>query len=476
MLVRHALIYFVGRVVPAAASLGAIALFTRLLSLQEYGRYALAVAAAGFMSAILFQWVTLSTGRIFPQCASEFERRELLASAAGILLGLSSITIAVFGPTSLIAIEWQLRDLLLPTALVACAQGWFDLNSRLANAQLAPIRFSVMAALRGVVALALSAVLAVLGFGAIGLLVALVVGLLSATLLMLPLWLQMSLVQVRLPMVAKLWQFGSPLAITLALTNVIDVSDRFFLASMRGTVEVGVYSAAYDLTQFALGSLASVVHLAAFPLVVKRYEEAGQSGVADQLRQTALLLLGVTLPAAAGIALLAPNVAAVALGSEFQRGSAQIIAWVALAILINTLKSFYFDYSFFLGNRMAALAAVVGIAASVNVAANLVLIPPLGATGAAIATVLAFLTGLFLSWRIGGRVFDLPGLPKEAWKIVVATGVMGLCLYPVRQEMGALWLALQVALGATVYIASILLLNVGGVRAMTRSVIARSLS
>jgi len=70
MLIRHSLLYFAAKLFPAVATLCALALFTRWLTPASYGVYALNIAAAMGMNAVLFQWYSLALARFLPELNS----------------------------------------------------------------------------------------------------------------------------------------------------------------------------------------------------------------------------------------------------------------------------------------------------------------------------------------------------------------------------------------------------------------------
>ena len=59
MLIKHIFSYFISRGLTGIINFVAIALYTRMLTTADYGEYALIVATASFINAILFQWIRL---------------------------------------------------------------------------------------------------------------------------------------------------------------------------------------------------------------------------------------------------------------------------------------------------------------------------------------------------------------------------------------------------------------------------------
>jgi O-antigen/teichoic acid export membrane protein len=256
----------------------------------------------------------------------------------------------------------------------------------------------------------------------------------------------------------ELAAYGAPLALTFMLVLIVDLSDRLILGWLIGPEAVGGYAAAYDLAQQSLGMLTGVVHLAAFPLAVRAFETGGVAEARAHLQTSGYTLLAIALPATIGLVMLANNIATVMLGSEFRESAGVIMRWVALAVLVGTLKAYYLDYSFQLGRRMRTQVWTVGIAAITNVTLNLLLIPVHGPLGAAYATLGAFVAGFSVSWYLGRKIFPLP-LPRQLYKPLLASCGMAAVLWPTISWRSGRDLMIQVVIGVFAYALSLLALN-----------------
>jgi O-antigen/teichoic acid export membrane protein len=199
-----------------------------------------------------------------------------------------------------------------------------------------------------------------------------------------------------------------------------------------------------------MGVLMMVVNLAAFPLAVAAVESGDIVARDRQFRQHATILCAVAVPAAAGIALLAPSASGI-LGPRFAPAARELLPLLALAQFLAGIKSYYFDLSFQMVRATGLQLITVAAGALVNVVLNLWLIPGFGLLGAAYATVAGYLAALIVSWGLGQTVLALP-IPYGALaRVGAATGGMCLALALVRGASGLFILVGQVALGAAVY-------------------------
>lgn len=458
-MVRHSALYLLGRLIPGAVSLLALALYTRLLTPSQYGHYALVIASVGIVNAVCFQWLSLSLGRFLP--AHDNHPQALLYTALTGFLILVAITGVLGGTVAWMWPDKTLRWFIMLAVALGWAQAWFDLNLRIVNARLAPIRYGLLSSVKALLALSVGVGLFYLGLGVVGILLGLMSGLLTASFFVRRHWHGLSKQHYSSRLLKDFIVYGAPLTLVFILTLVLDVSDRFLLGWILNTKAVGTYAAAYDLTQQSLGMLMGVVHLAAFPLALRALEEKGVAEARSQLRQNAFMLLVISVPATAGLVVLADNIAVVMLGTGFREEAGNIIALVALAIFVGGIKSYYFDYSFQLGRKMKGQVWAVMWAALANVGLNLWWIPLYGVLGAAYATLGAFVVGLFVSWYLGRKVFMLPPLPKESYKVALASVGMAASLWATLSWRGPAVLLGQVLLGCIVYAALLLVFDVG---------------
>lgn len=464
MLIRNTIIYTLGRSASGVVNLVALSLYTRLLPPGEYGKYALVLVWVGVAHVLLFQWLHLGARRFLSAHSSNPDTFLSAVGAAYVRIVSAVILIAVVA-----FFVWRdpaVRVLLVLGTVLLCSQAWLELNLELSLAALKPVRYSTIALVRAVVGLSCGGALAFAGFGATGVLLGAVMGYLVPGLgIALRDWWRLRATSAPEPgIIVDVVQYGVPLTAALTLSFIVTYSDRLLLGWLRGSADVGTYAAAYDLTSQALFTLMMMVNLSAFPLAVRALEEKGVEAARSQLAAHAVLLLGAAGPATLGIALLAPNVSAVLVGSSYQVTAARLIPWLACGAFVAGIKAFYFDLSFQLGRKTTKQVWISMAAAALNIGLNVWWIPTFGVLGAAWASLVAFMIAAVLSMTLGLAVFRLP-VPGIQWlKIAVATGIMGLALIPVITFRGFPALIGQIVWGASVYALVALMLNIGDSR------------
>lgn len=462
MLLRHSGYYLLASGLPGLINFLAIYLYTRLLTPEEYGRYALIVAGVGLFNVVFFQWLRLALLRFFP--AYEHDPRPLISTLlasfaiALLLTGCAGFAIALLWPSP------TLRPFILLGITLLWATAWFELNLELSRIQLMPKRYGAMATFKSVTALAVGTSLTLIGLNAYGPLLGLLLGLLFAGAygLRIAIWhVKPALDRETL---SDLFRYGAPLTATFALAYIVSASDRLILAFFMGETEAGLYSAPYDLANQSLTLAMTIVNLAAYPLAVRALKSAGKDAATAQLQKNAVILLAVALPSATGLAALSPNIAETVLGDSFSSTTAFLLPIIALASVLAGFRAYYFDVAFQLGQWTTGQIWVMSIAAITNVVLNLLLIPTFGMAGAAWATVSAYGAALAASIVLGKGVFQMDFPWQDFLKLVTATSIMGIALISTPGSMGWSTLISQVLLGVTIYISMLLVLNVASIR------------
>lgn len=472
MLWRNTLIYGLTRGGAGLINLLAVLVYTRVVSPQEYGQFALVIATVALANAVLCQWLRSGLRRFLPAHANQ--RDSFLATVKRNYLGMVILgTVCAGGWLGLSGRSTPGVIVLAALALFA-AQAWYDLTLEILLVDLVPVTYGWVILLRAVIALSLGGTLAASGFGVAGILTGFLVGYALPPLAFgLRRWGSGQVASASAAIQGELLRYGLPLTATYALEFVVSMSDRFLLGALSGLADVGRYAASYDLAFQSVTALLMIVNLAAFPLSVRAVETLGIERARSQLLDHATLLLLLASPALIGLWLLAPNLAHVIIGAEFRLAAAELLPLVAGAAVLAGMKAYYFDLSFQLGRSTIMQVWVSGATAIVNLLLNILWIPELGAKGAALATLTAYGSGCLLSWRLGGRGVRMP-LPLGAWtRIVAASAGMGLVLLPFTGARGAGALAAQVLTGLLVYAALVLAFNVRGVRPALRAAVRR---
>lgn len=462
-MLRQTAKYALARWIPGLVNFAAVALYTRMLDSTQYGSYALVAAWVGLSNALLFQWMRTGVRRYLvvyreerPDFLHTAGRAYLVLAAAVTLAG---IALALLQPTP------ALRPIVFAGLVMLLALAWTELNLEIVLAEVLPGRYGAAMLIRAVTSLGCGAAFAAMGYGATGVIFGITVGYVLAGA-----WLgflhapKLGQGKSQPAILRRLLDYGVPLTLTFGLDTIVISSDRLLLGALAGIASVGPYAAAYNISQQAITTLMVTVNLGGYPMAVRALELGGRQAALDHLRRHAVVLVGLAVPAAATLWVLAPNIARVVLGPDFRESAAPLIPLIALASLLAGLKVCYFDLAFQLGHSTVRQVWTSAGTALANVLFCLALIPRYGPFGAVWSSILAFALGLCLSVTVGRHAFPMP-VPGRAWSaILVATTAMAGALFLLRDYRGLGALAIQCTVGAAVYSAGVLVLDIAGLR------------
>ena len=466
--------YLPANIVQGVVGFLAIILFTRLLSAEDFGRYALAFSVMTLAHVAVFSWLEASMARFWAaQAPGAAQAHFASLYRTAFVLGAGFLALVGVGLWL-----WPADPLLKLAVAVGLAGAPVRCLSKLAHERFRAAG-EVAKSARLDIAVAVGGLVIGVGFalgGAGG--AAPLLGLGLAPLLALPFVLPGELRQARGgafegERVRDYARYGYPIAASLALTVVLASTDRFLLAIYLDEAAVGAYHASYSIANRTLDILFLWLGTAGQPALVMALERGGMERLKVAAREQLSTLLLIGLPAAAGVALVARPLAEVLIGEELRAAATGVTPWIALSALLFGLTAYYFGQAFTLGKKTRRLLVAMAIPAGLNVVLNIVLVPRFGLIGAAWATAASFGLGLVATALIGRRVVPLP-IPWESLvRCGVATGVMALIVSRLPAIGGLGELALDAGVGVIVYAAAALTLNAAGVRDVAARLMAR---
>ncbi|MBL8250532.1 MAG: polysaccharide biosynthesis protein, partial [Candidatus Competibacter sp.] len=436
---------------------------SRLLTPAEYGHYALAVTVMLWLQTLLFYWLQTGIGR-FHDAARDAGHLPRLVTGAYLAAVPIVVSAALLG--LLIAGASEYRGLILVSSAALLVRALFAIGLDFHRAAHRVRRFAWLEGVQYVLSLLLGVAFAVqFDWGALAPLMGLALGNLVVLLADIPFlarqaggwggaWQDVRLLAV----------YGWPLTFSYLFGLVVAGSDRFFIAWLMGEGAVGVYAVAYALADRTLTILFNWVGMATVPLAFSALASGGEQAARQVMNDAVKNLIFLALPAATGLAAAAPQLAAVLVGPDFRATTQHIVPWIALAGVLNGAMVHYAAHAFLITRCTRALLFTTVLAAAVNVALNLLLIPSWGLNGAIAATIAAYAIGLGARLLLMRRRFPIPLALPDLLKGLTACALMWAALAAVSWPPTWFGLAGAVALGVAVYVAAALALNVSGAR------------
>lgn len=436
-----------GDLVNKAARFAAVVVLTHALPLDQYGLLNLGVALGGIAVVVMRLGLPDLGAReaaIAPDRREELAGRIVTPQAAG-MVALTFLACAV----ALIVAPSTAPFVLLSGAStfgLAISGDW------LLRGMERMLQLSIATALGGLVMLLGAGIVAVTSQNAIAGLAALAVGELAAAA-----WTWRSAMLRRLPRptvsgIGAMLKESWPLAVTGAVTYSYYANiDTVLLAATRSTEEAGLYSAPYRLF-LALNTTGIFAAYALLPLAAR--------AVAAKAGDDAVRLVLSCLPALAALGLLFLGSAELLRGDllAFLFGAPFGVMGTTLILLCAAIPwyaiGYPVGYSAIASGHHRRLLAGAAVAASLNIVLNVLLIPPLGPEGAAIATMCAMVAAA-ITWlasqKMLGRMVPLVTLLG----LLTGAACAAAAVEATRTTIGAVTLAI-----------GLVMLVVGGVNAI----------
>lgn len=468
MISPYALIYLVAYSVPGLISFVGLILYTHLLSPAEYGVYVIGTGVAGIISAVFFTWVRQSVAR-YQSGAPELDLRAEACVAYGgtatVILCLAPIALVVRPDLGLTVLAGSIFFSLSITA--------FEISQEFRRARLNPVRFTAIAVTRSVLGLGLGLVAIKLGFGGLGLLVAVAASFLIGYILNF----RGNATPIRFSSTDYLKRFiryGLPFSLGAIAFALHGALDRLSVAYLLGQSGAGYYGLAADMTRQLIGILAASVASAMFPVAFRSLAEAGAVATRERLKEGVELLLALIVPVAVWLAIAAEVVAGTLLGSQFQSTVVALLPVLAAARLLGAVNQYYLQISFQLAEKPLLQVAHDSFILMSSLGLLFPLTLTFGLPGTAAAILIAEGLGILVGIWLSRRGFGLPLNGRGIARVAASTAIMALVTYAAQKASGGHGLLTLVVVGAAggiTYAGAALLFDVAGVRSSIGSLL-----
>ena len=430
---KHSAIYGLGGLVSRILAVLLLPLYTHYLSTSDYGQIETLIALVTVLTIVLQFGIGSAFFRFYFDADDHDGRRLVLRTSFWFTMTMATLGLVLLVAFATPIAEWLFDDASAANLVRASAVAlWAQLNymqlTNLFRVEERSVAF-VLASLSNVL-LTVGATLllvVVLDKGPQGVIVGNFAGTLVVYLALLGYRREQLGLQLSWPLLRRMNHFGLPLVPSALFLWVTNFSDRFFLVKLTDTSEVGLYSVGVRIAS-AMVLLLTAFRMAwpAFAYSIKSDEEAKQT-----YAWVLTYLVVISTWIATALALLSPWLVAWLAAPGFASASRVVgpLAFAAvsfggfivLSIGIGRARRTQFNW------------VVTGVAAVVNVALNLALIPPYGMMGAAVATVAAY-TVMFagMAWW-AQRIFPCP----YQWRRVLTAAATGVALAALGKLLGA---------------------------------------
>jgi O-antigen/teichoic acid export membrane protein len=451
-------------------------LVARFLGPAEFGRFAIAWAAAVLINTAGFDWLRLSAVRFYSQRVRR-ERPavratlEVCFAAMAAVATLGALTLALSG------VDLQLSPgLLVMVALTGAASGLFDLRTALARARFLDRPYVAIVLVKNGLGLVLT-VGGALAYGSAK--IALAGACLSIGAAMAATFRELRDPEARLalaePKLARMFfNYAAPFILSSVLFQLIPFACRILAGALYGYDEAGQFSLANDIGVRVMAAIASALDVVLFQRAVRAEEAEGAEGARAQVADNMALVVAVILPSAVGLWLCLPSVEALIAPAAYRGPFSAHLAPMLPGLAAFVLTMYAVAPVFQIAKRTAPMV-FAALGALATLAALAALLPRAGGglwlafaqSGALIAgfaVALAFAAASRPQWP---RARDIAGA-------AAATAAMALALRPLNGlPPGAALLALQATVGAAVYGGLAWLLDIARLRRRMQALLGR---
>jgi O-antigen/teichoic acid export membrane protein len=435
---KQSAIYGLGGIVSRLIAIFLLPVYTAYLHTTGFGKIETIIAFTGVLAILLRLGITSAFFRFYFDSEDEERRVVVVRTSFWFTMGMATLGLAL-GVLFASPLSHALRlgdSWLVVAAFVGL---WAQMNyaqiTSLFRVEERPVQFAVASVANVLITIGSTIVLVVVfRTGAIGAVVGNFLGTLSVYVVLLAYRRYQLGLQFDRRLLREMNRFGLPLVPSALALWAINFIDRLFVGQYKGQAEVGIYSLAVRI------SSAIVFLMTAFQLAWPAFAYSIRND--DEARRTYAFvltyLLYVTCWISLALGVLAPWLVHLFAPSGGFGRAAQAVPLLSFA---TAAYSGYTVLAIGIGRtRQTQYNWIVsGAAAIVNVVLNVLLIPPLGMMGAAIATIVAYIALFAGMWLNSRRVYPVP----YQWRRVLLVGATAGAL------TGIGW-AFDVPLGAAV--------------------------
>ena len=294
------------------------------------------------------------------------------------------------------------------------------------------------------------------GFGLFGAVISLLI--LNVLMLILKFLLIVPQLKITFPsysLVRKYLTFSTPLIPAILCYWIYTVSDRYVVGFFLGMASVGVYSASYNL-----GGIVSLfygpISVVLLPTLSQLYEAHKIEEIKTHLKYLMKFYLMLAIPTAFGLTVLSKPLLVTFTTSEFISGFI-IIPIIALATI-------FFNFGSITGNvlilykKTRTFGLITIMSALINLILNIILVPLIGISGAAIATLITFAFYMAANTKLSFKELSYEIDFKFISKSIVASIPMALFIWKLN-PYGAVSILIALGIATGVYFGVLIVLK-----------------
>lgn len=449
------------RIFPVLFGFLGLWIYTRIFAPEDYGDYMLINITISLLSIFAYTWIDEANLRFFSAYKKENRLDVYVSTGFFLLTGTLIILVIVLLALSYLSILPKALSFYMSLVIGdLVVVSLFEILLTLIRANRKAVEASLYRSLSSFLYLAISITLIFLfNLGIAAILLGFII---TNTVLSLAIIMKYDYVQYfhiksfSTETMKEYAHYGIPLTITQIFSWILLLSDRYFIEFFKGSYQVGIYSAAFQLADYPISMVTSIVLMAAWPIIIDTWEKSGEKATKSLITGLSRYYIIFVVPAFIGVTLLSQNMIGI-LTPEYYIGYT-IIPMVCLAKALFGL-CWFMNIGLELKKKTSILAILIGVSGLIEISLNFMVVPTYGFIGSSIALATSYLIYWLLSAIISRKylAWDLP--ISSIKNVVLSTCAMAVVLYVVKSylDLSILSLIMLIALGVLVYLFAMLL-------------------
>ncbi|MFQ6082617.1 MAG: flippase [Candidatus Aminicenantia bacterium] len=426
---KNIVIYSIGNIALRAVSVLLIPLYTRYLSVENYGLLDICIITIQILVIFMSLGMPQSLIRYYKGC----EKKEEIGA-----LYTTSFSINLLGGIVLIFLMWIFTRpfsrlifggkvyiyILLIVTFISLVRSLSVLSLSFFRAKNKALTYSIFAVIIMIGLLITNVIFVVyLKRGVLGILYSNLIVYGCAALFIGIYILSKHRPKISISISKKLFSFGSPLIFSMSGWFILHMSSRYFLAHYSGLGEVGIYGLGYRIATILLILVVMPFQLAFGPFI---FSQERDPKLKEKISRVFTYLLLILFFSSWGTALISRNIIQILAPPEYNE-SYFVILLILPAII--SMGIYYWAASLLhLMKKTKLLALIIISSAIVNIILNILLIPKYGWHGAAVSTNISIFLATFSNFFFGVKYykieFEISRLYKMGMSFFVLVGVL----------------------------------------------------
>ncbi|RLA62852.1 MAG: hypothetical protein DRQ88_13170 [Epsilonproteobacteria bacterium] len=255
----------------------------------------------------------------------------------------------------------------------------------------------------------------------------------------------------------KYLRFSLPFIPSAVFAWVMSAADKYLIGFYMSSADVGIYSVSYNIGNI-LSALMFPLYFVLSPALSKMWDENKIAEIENHLKYSQKYYLMIAIPSLFGLTILSKQILRILTKPEFIPDGQIIIPIIALSMLIYSSLCSLHIWIFALIKKTEKTTLLYLFGGIINITANILLIPPLGLLGAAIATLISFTAVGILTLAQTKNYITYSIDNTFIIKTLIASTTM-ILLITIINPTNVITTTISIIMGATTYFTVLIILN-----------------